>query len=399
MRYLLFLFSIILFSTCSKDVPTVSGEPQLIWKKSLKGDTLTACMIPKIYNDIVIYNQTEITNYYHPIIAYDKNTGNKIWTWLDYIGEHEGIYGMITSTIVKDNIFTFATHIGIYAIDVTTGQTLWQNTHETQRGHRDITNFGDKIFHITLQPDRNEYYLNIADIHTGNWQTIYSTTMKDNYTPSLLPPSFYIDNNGDTLLLFTNNTYDFSTQKGLPFFICYNLTKKEIVYEKEVTSPTFGYGIVKEPIVYNDKAYFHVGPFMYCYDIATGEKRWSKRLEDIVGTIGFILQDDRLFVGIEGSNPQLYALEPETGIQLWKIKSSGTSSKMQYYNGVIYFNGGGNGLLHAVNAQKGEYIWQYSSPDLKHNSGAWFDSAISIDKATGRIYTSNYLNALCFEAM
>jgi outer membrane protein assembly factor BamB len=72
---------------------------------------------------------------------------------------------------------------------------------------------------------------------------------------------------------------------------------------------------------------------------------------------------------------------------------------MQYYNGVIYFNGGGNGLLHALNAQTGEYIWQYSSPDLKHNSGAWFDSAISIDKATGRIYTSNYLNALCFEAM
>lgn len=396
---LLFLLCITIFTDCHKDEPKISPEPQLLWSVSLKGDTLAGSMKPIIYNNIVLHTQIVVGESYTPIIAFDKNTGEKLWIWSDFLGDYEGIGSTSTNRILKDNIFVFSSGVSVYALDVNNGQTLWRTTNDNLVGRNSLTLYNDLIFHIESKPDRSEYYLKVADISTGNWETVYTTIMENDYVPLLDLPTYYINDEGDMLLFFTNNRYNFQLQKGHPELICYNLTKREVVYKKEVTSPTYGYGITREPLINDDKLYFHVGPYMYCYDVQTGERKWSKLLEDNIGSISFILEDDRLFVGIEGLDPQLYALEPETGIQLWKIKSSGTSSRMDYYNGVVYFNGGGNGLLHAVNAQTGEYIWQYTSPDLEHNSGAWFDSAITVDKETGHIYTANYLNALCFEAM
>lgn len=391
---------IILSYSCNKDNNEIAKEPELIWSSPLKGDTLVLTMKPVIYQDIVLHSQVVIGNDYTPIVAYDKNTGEKLWSWHDHFVIGEVFYGTNHKMIQYDNLLTFSTNgQNVYTIDLSTGQTLWRNSNSGLGGERDVTSIGRQIFHVAHQPGRSEVYLRIADIYTGNWETIYTTQADSNYLPYLKPPASYINQLGDTLLLFINNRYSFGLQKGHPELICYNLTKREVLYEKEITSPTNGYGVVREPLIYNDKAYFHVGPYMYCYDIETGARKWSKLLEDIVGSISFILEDDRLFVGIEGGNPKLYALEPSTGIQLWKIESSGTSSMMDYYDGIIYFNGGGNGLLHAVNAQTGEYIWQYTSPDLEKHSGAWFDRRITIDKETGRIHTANFLNALCFEAM
>jgi len=400
MKYLFsLLFCILLLISCGKDDAKIASEPELIWSSLLKGDTLAASINPIIYGNIALHTQIIVGEPYTPFIAFDKNTGERLWTWSDFSGDYESIGSASTGVVHKDNIFVFSTGIRVYAIDLSTGQTLWRTWDDNLLGDGDMTSCGDLIFHIELKSDRSEYYLKVANIHTGNWETIYTTIADDDYIPLFDPPTYYIDDSGDTLLYFTNNRYNFQLQKGHPELICYNLTQREIVYEKDISSPTYGYGIFRPPLIYNGKIYLHVGPVVYCYSIETKQEIWSTRLDDNVGSISFILEEDRLYVGIEGMNPQLYALNPETGRQIWKIKSSGTSSKMQYYNGVIYFNGGGNGLLHALNAQTGEYIWQYSSPDLKHNSGAWFDSAISIDKATGRIYTSNYLNALCFEAM
>ena len=399
MKYTLFIFFIILLLGCGKDNIKITEEPQLIWSTPLKKDTLAGTMLPILYDNIVLHTERSLGSYYAPITAFDKNTGEQLWEWSNYFSEFESFYGISPSTIIRHNIFVFSTGKGVYAINVSTGQTLWRTRDENLSGGKSITNYGDLIFHVELQPDRSEYYLKVADIYTGNWQTIYTTKEKDDFIPSLRPPACYIDTNGDTILLFTNNRYNFELQKGNPELICYNLTKKEEVYKIETTPLNPGYGIVREPLIYNDKAYLHVGPFMYCYDVVTGQLVWSKRLRDIVGSISFIIAGERLFVGIEGTSPLLYALNPDNGYHLWQIESSGTSSKMQYHNGIIYFNGGGNGLLHAVNAQTGEYIWQYESPDLVHHSGACFDNAITVDKETGRIYTANYLNALCFEAM
>lgn len=398
-KYLL-AFIIILSYSCNKDDNRIAKEPELVWSSPLKGDTLVLTMKPVIYQNIVLHSQVVLGNDYTPIVAYDKNTGEKLWSWHDYFIVGEVFYGSNHKMILYENYLTFSTNgKNVYTIDLSTGQTVWRTPNDGLGGNRNISSLENLIFHVTLLPGRSEYHLNIVDIHTGNWQTIYTTQAEADYLPDLTVPSYYINEIGDTLLLFLNNRYSFDVQKGHPELICYNLTKSEVVYEKEITSPTNGYGVVREPLVYNDNVYFHVGPYVYCYDIMTGERRWSKLLEDIVGSISFILEDDRLFVGIEGLDPKLYAIEPNTGMQLWKIESSGTSSMMDYYDGVIYFNGGGNGLLHAVNAQTGEYIWQYTSPDLEEHSGAWFDSFITIDKETGRIHTANFLNALCFEAM
>ena len=65
-------------------------------------------------------------------------------------------------------------------------------------------------------------------------------------------------------------------------------------------------------------------------------------------------------------------------------------------NGVIYFTGGGDGLLHAVDAKTGQHIWKKESPDLARNDGAWFFD--SVTGADGKIYVSSYLSLFCYKA-
>jgi outer membrane protein assembly factor BamB len=72
-------------------------------------------------------------------------------------------------------------------------------------------------------------------------------------------------------------------------------------------------------------------------------------------------------------------------------------------NGVVYFTGGGDGLLHAVEIETGKHLWRLQSPDLKHNRGAWFKEVVRTIPADaegekGKVIVSSYLSAFCYEA-
>lgn len=44
-----------------------------------------------------------------------------------------------------------------------------------------------------------------------------------------------------------------------------------------------------------------------------------------------------------------------------ETESSGTSGRMSYLNGNVYFVGGSTGKLHAINASTGEHVWEINA--------------------------------------
>ena len=76
---------------------------------------------------------------------------------------------------------------------------------------------------------------------------------------------------------------------------------------------------------------------------------------------------------------------------------------MSYLNGVIYFVGGGDGKLHAVEAATGKYLWRLESPDKAANKNAYFQSSLCAvvpgkNGAKGKVVVLTGLNAYCYEA-
>ena len=110
-----------------------------------------------------------------------------------------------------------------------------------------------------------------------------------------------------------------------------------------------------------------------------------------------IMADGKLVIGTEGLKPMHHALDPDTGEILWSTRTSGTCSTMEYHNCVIYFTGGGDGKLHALNASTGEHLYKLTSPDYAQNSNLYFGTALTVDKKTNRLYTHNWYNALCYQ--
>jgi outer membrane protein assembly factor BamB len=73
---------------------------------------------------------------------------------------------------------------------------------------------------------------------------------------------------------------------------------------------------------------------------------------------------------------------------------------MFYMNGVVYYSGGGDGHLHAVDVQTGKHIWRLDSPEK--SSSAFFYAAVAgipgKDGKKGTILAHTGLHVLAYEA-
>ncbi|MGB3850169.1 MAG: PQQ-binding-like beta-propeller repeat protein [Tunicatimonas sp.] len=208
------------------------------------------------------------------------------------------------------------------------------------------------------------------------------------------------DASGDIML-----TYDYSEPisdyLASTYIGLYNYSKGEHIYRRQPLALNVGSYASGNPIIYEDRLYRVPDKSLVCVDLYTGEKQWAVNFDQGFTFSGFIIAEDKVLANNEDT--YLYALDPRTGRQLWRVKSSGTSSPMSYLNGVVYFVGGGDGLLHAVEVATGKHLWRLQSPDMRDNRGAFFKSDVRVVPAEGegekgKVLVSSYLSAFCYEA-
>ncbi len=193
---------------------------------------------------------------------------------------------------------------------------------------------------------------------------------------------------------------ELSDWKNDNFLGLYNLTRRDWVYvDKPITrNSIFGAGTIRFSES-KDRVYLQASKKLMCYETATAKKVWEQSFSE--GFSDIIIVENKVIANSD--NNYLYALDTRTGRQLWEERSSGTSSPLAYLDGVVYFTGGGDGLLHAVEVDTGKHLWRIQSPDLEKNSRAWFKRHVAVVPATeagqkGKVLTSSYLSAFCYEA-
>ena len=164
-------------------------------------------------------------------------------------------------------------------------------------------------------------------------------------------------------------------------------------YENEL-SATSSWDI----IVADSKVYLQ-GLELACFDANTCKKLWARSNEDGSNGVRMLLVDGKLYYGTGGLGAKVFAVDASTGSEFWRTSSISNCGMMSLYNDVIYYNSGGDGKMHCVEASTGRVLGEFDAPGFKKDSGDFFTQGLSIDPATGRIYTASYLSALCFEPL
>ena len=337
----------------------------------------------------------------------NASTGETQWEWVTPVDN--GRQNLILDAhYVSTGNLVFPNYGALYQIDLNTGLTV--NKQQTDHWMRRMAGIGNRYFvssevRLGASSLARQGSLYTGTIDGGNYNYVF-TPPYENAEPgervglgSISPVVPYINDKGEIMIAFFYselNAVDNTIKNGL-----YNFTADSMVYSGTVLDANSGPGANSYLQVYEDLAFASINNSIICYGLSDGEIVWRKPFNNSFTFSGYIIADGVLLANNEDT--YLYGIDPTSGRQLWKEKSSGTSSRMVAHNGVVYFVGGGDGLLHAVEIATGRHLWKLRSPDEAKNSGAFFMPFVAVvlpenemDKPL--IVVSSYLSAMAFEA-
>ncbi len=397
-----------------KDVNGVITSAPELWKTPLSINNKRVITI----GDNAVYSTTVVVSAWngerYGLAGLDAISGKKLWEWYDDFNNYK-------LSFFNHSVFGpyLAWQMGreLYCIDMQTGATVFKKRYELDPYLRAVTGNGDDIFII-------------AESHspevegTPNNVRLYKTTILDNgELTELAQPknSGIIDLNnnfsnagggsiqmvereGESLILVNTLESAGTANNWNSYINLYNLTTKEWVYEQVLITNKTDSFLQKKPGVWGNFVYLVMNDWVICTDLMTGEIIWERGFTDRTNfaTSGYYIAEKEgfLLVNAEANGTTLYALDLETGQQIWQEPSSGTSTEMQYLNGVVYFVGGGDGLLHAVEVETGKHLWKLRSPN--DSQGDYFTSYCAViagegDKK-GIVIAASGLNAFAYKA-
>jgi outer membrane protein assembly factor BamB len=344
----------------------------------------------------------------------DLKTGKLKWEWSDWI--EKNIYSADVYHYIFNNKLTWQNDYDSYQLNLDNGKTIWKNTSIEDYGHwlvglNEIL-IAHHLYNRRTAPEVGGGYIVVMNNLEGKpfekFKPKYGEqklTFEQNgwYYEAYGVP---FEKNGDTYIFVKlNDPSPTVTYTCVELISLYNLTKKEWVYErKKLKSRDSNWGTPHPSLLYKDKAYHGGAGVITCSDLMTGERIWETQLpkgNETYAHAGILIENDKVYANSDGGH--LICINANNGSIRWNIVSSGTSTALSYLNGVVYFVGGGDGKLHAVDAETGEYLWKIESPDLQKNKSAIFSGLCAVvpgvGSEKGKIVVTTGLNAYCYEAI
>ncbi len=374
---------------------TSKSKLNVLWQIPLTEDTLECGSIyPSITNYGVLFSQR-----YCPdkeiLVMVDVNTHQILWNWSEqYNGRTSAIMGLSST----DSKILYDSWHEIFCIDASTGETIWKHSTDPICGSPRSVLFNGFLydnFETCGEPNSFSSLVRI-NVGSGEVETIYTHSTLNDYPPNLEPPGFWLKANGDTVLVFQNRTVGNSfPSKGRIDLFAYNMTQGSMEWEIFELDAD-GNSNVRPPVVWENKIYFAGKRMMYCIDAPTHEIIWTKPLYQMLMS-NWLIANEKLIV--KPDNDEMFALNPNTGEEIWKETGSGeTCGNMVYYDGMVYFNCLGTGKLYAVDVETGEHVWAEHPPNRKKGfKDASFYDGVAVDPVRGVLYTSDEFFAMCIE--
>lgn len=396
------LLVLIKLQSCNNDA--VNGSmPKILWKTPVSDGKLVR---EDLLSDIQNNSGVLISGYQQGNCLYfiDVEKGSISWKWSDYQPTDNG-WVVRRPYVGHDKVFiVYGRHS--YCINLKNGETLWK-----RRNVSDFGNYAAGLNNSYIIPAR--YYPN-GDGTTESKVLIGNLNDGTNEEVLVVPEysRAYTDPNQQKGNIVSCDVVQVGNDQGLLMFFwdplpgyklnifigLYNLNQKSWVYAKKPFAMNAGYTIAP-PAIYKNKVVNSVGKTQQCHDLLTGEILWTRQLSDI-NTAYDAFVDGKI---ISTTQDRItHCIDPETGNELWALPTSGNPGIVRDLNGIAYMVGG-NAKLYAIDVAAGKILWEFSSPDMRTNSGAFWQEGVrvvqGVNGAKGRIIVSSYLNAYCYEAI
>ncbi len=377
------------------------------WKKSLHlNGTVSNSNIRKAiyYNgDIAIPTTNGGNNRLMTLI--NPNNGNFIWSWDDrYQPQTEDIF--ITYYHQNNNLLTYQTGSRSYCINLDNGTTQWKFQRNKPYDVR-INSYNNSYFGysaINNQEGNDEQICYQGNLQTGELTEFLRANLSSNFiSPTGVGGIIYVNQipNQENNLLVTY-AEPLPDNEVNSFIGIYNTVNGNWVWDRKLlSSPNINTSVFSPPQIYNGKIIANVGKKLVCHSLETGEQIWSKQFTQDFLFSGFIIEEDKIIANNEDTFT--YCLNPENGNTIWKTESSGTSGRMSYLNGIVYFVGGSTGKLHAIDVSTGNHVWKIDASKLgEPNSSNFKTNAVYVFEAENgnpaKVIALSHLNAYCFNA-
>ena len=379
-----------------------------IWKTSLHEKEPASngyITFPIMYNENILVPITngEEGNF---LALMNTSDGKVLWRWRDVFIEYE--YAEITYYHQYKNLITYQNGGRSYCINMDNGKTHWKIRRDRSFDIR-INSFGQNYFTYGPIKNNSEKYHEditsfIGDIQTG----IISEFLYPDFNyefPDSWRGVLYINQISSNSNLFVvsyfENLEDYVIQ---PYFGLYDNNLKEWVWDKILIMPPKHSNVIDwSPIIENNKIYAVVGTHIVCHDLETGKQLWKREFEGNFLFTGFIVEEGKVIANCEDC--YAYGLDAETGNILWSVRTAGTSSRMSYLNGIVYFAGGSIRRLFAIEAASGKILWKIDAGLLGEGQGAGFKVGNAVyvlpakDNQPAKVIALSDLYAYCFEAI
>jgi len=328
--------------------------------------------------------------------------GKTIWRWDDLFSDRDTYIDMPYHH-QYNNLLTFKNR---YCIDLDKGQTHWKLMRDRSFDVR-LNSFGKYCF--TYGPEK------IDDEYGKRTYVAFKLDIQNGEISEFLTANFTFEHpdcvrgvRDIAPIPGHSNLFLVAYSENLPgwiiqsYFGLYDIELKEWVWDKILITPPKVSNVIDHPIqIVNNKIYAVVDNCIVCHELSTGKQLWRKEFTNDFLFSGFIIEEGRLIA----NNEDLFAvcLDIETGRELWRVRTAGTSGKMSYLNGIVYFVGGSVPRLFAIEASTGKIVWQINPALLGEGYGARFrTNAVYVlpakDKQPAKVIALSGLYAYCFEA-
>ena len=385
------------------DKGVVIATPYL-WKTSLHQNQPVSNRYIKnsiVYNENIAVPRTNGTKS-RMLSLINSKDGKEIWNWTDFDKDHTDYIDIYFHYQYK-NLLTYQDGGRSYCINLIDGSTHWK--------HRRGKSFGSQIssmgqYYFTYAPVTNsdgfeEHIAYKGNIHTGDIYEFLTANFTYEHPDCVRAVNWVVpvpEYKHLLLVTYAENLPDWITQI---YFGLYHTEQKEWIWDKMQINPPQPYNNVwLSPQIENNKIYAAVANAIVCHDLITGKQLWKQNFDwDFLFT-GYILEDGRVIANNEDGHA--YALDTETGTILWKVRTAGTSSRMSYLNGMVYFVGGSQPYLFAIEASTGKIVWKINAALLGEGYGAGFrTNAVYVlpakDDQPAKVIALSHLYAYCFK--
>lgn len=352
------------------------------------------------------------------LMAFNVDNGHRLWTWSDLYPGPDGTTEFIGIHLdefpVRDSRLVYTYGSKQYAIDLTTGETLWKVNLGAYPsfGGSEILQHGDHWYKEACSASITE--LCAATLHRGAFDKAIAEEVV--VTPIPLDSS----RNGRSVDI---TSYEWLPgSEGRLVAIVYQHAVEGIRYDDEFVSYLGLYDLDAAQWVYSgvklhevqangvalapakavgDRIYISIAETMMCYDIPSGEKIWSRKLPREIWTSGFAIDDSVCAVNCE--DKVMYGLDADTGAELWTVETAQRCSPLRgrVLEGVAYFVCGSDHSLFGVDLREGKLIWKLDAEEMIKGAGGFakhVSAAQGHDGEPGKLFVRAAGEVHCIEA-